>query len=238
MANSDGNGSEIPDGPLGDVGRAFQEIQRERQRHLEEQAADPRFCQHPTTYAQAVSEWSLRDYWTVAEAANLLCACEPLRPTGLPGQEHEKLDREVRQVQQALLRADLAHDGKGANARIRAQDVLAWACAKGVALPDALAAQFSSGNEKSTPSNPQPAEPHGNALRFCAQREAILQAAVAVIARYRHQCLDKNTVSAAAVARQIEVHQDTLFAEGEAPQSTERMRKLIARALNLWDANP
>jgi hypothetical protein len=123
--------------PLWEVNqRMVNELQQQQEERRQRAAANPRNAQDPETYEAAARDWALRDKWTIAEAANLLCRCEPLRPSGLPG--HLDLDREVNQIKQALLRSELEREGKRDKAQIRAEAILEWAQRKGIEVPEAL----------------------------------------------------------------------------------------------------
>jgi len=207
-------------------------IRRQQEEHERKAAADPRYQQDPPTFLKAVRQWALRDRWSIAEAANLLCRCEPKRPTGLPG--HGRLDRQVQDMRQALHRSALAREGKRDAALMDAAAGINWARGKSLNLHEELAEQFP-GDSGPISSDQRPKIVHGNARRYAAQRETVLRAAVAVLARYRHQCLDANgQPTGAAIARLIEVHQATLFDTGVAPQSADQMARHICEALKLW----
>ncbi len=74
-------------------------LQQEMEASARKAAANPRYERFSAAYRACVEEWFRRDFWEVRECANLLCGLVPNRPMGLRGDDHARLDSDVRQVE-------------------------------------------------------------------------------------------------------------------------------------------
>lgn len=219
------------------MGKSETELSEQLEATRRGYAADPECDQDPPGFSEVASRLALRDYWTISEAANVLCRCHPNRPSDLPG--HDALDEQIANLREALRRSDSAKGApNGDMSLMDAQEVCGWARSKGIALPEPLERQFLDDADQSESTATEPTREHGNAPRFRGQREAVLQAALAVVMRYHHQCLGPNgKVSAKKVVELIEANQTALF-EGELPQGSDTMEKHVCVARNLLNAGP
>lgn len=215
------------------MGKRESEIIEAFEARKREAAADPRNDQDPPGISDAVAELAMKDYWTISEAANALCRCQPVRPCGLPG--HEVLDKQVQRMRMALHRSTLAADAvNGDESLLDAREICRWARGRDIPLPEPLTCQFLADTEQTPSANGSSSE-NANRIRYLEQQKAILEAALAVVGRFHHQCVNTNRqVKAPAVARLIDANQATLFDTGVAPQVADQMARHIRPALN-WN---
>lgn len=200
-----------------DPSQIFKEFQNVLEQYAAADARNPNYQRLGAGYATRCQEWARRDLWTLDEAANLLCGTDPRRPFNVKGPDHGKLNDEVQAMRQLLTRANIPKQGR----QLIAKELIPWAKAKGLAIPDELLA--------ATGQRPPIEKPvHGNALKNAERRQQVLGAAIAALIKYPAQCKDRGEKpTGTQIAKVLEQQQTNLFADGVAPLSIRTMAELI-----------
>lgn len=127
-------------------------------------------------------------------------------------------------------------DAKEKDWRVKPKEFVKWLHSKGMRprkeLEDVLKLKFTT-NEAKNESN---YSEHPNAEHHAQKRQQILEAALAILANYPDQCMDKGKVSGAAIARIMEEKSTLWFKYDDIPLSVRKVRELINQALKLPDA--
>lgn len=109
---------------------------------------DALFLRLPAEYAAYARRWCSYHKWSVEEAANLLAGCVPTRELFLRGQAHRDLDDEIVAIENRLRSAlgnqltPISRKKYFDDTWVSAAEVMAWAAAEGMDIPEALAAAW------------------------------------------------------------------------------------------------
>jgi hypothetical protein len=127
-------------------------------------------------------------------------------------------------------------DAKEKDWRVKPKEFVKWLHSKGMRprkeLEDVLKLKFTTNEAKNESSYSE----HPNAEHDAQKRQQILEAALAILANYPDQCMDKGKVSGAAIARIMEEKSTLWFKYDDIPLSVRKVRELINQALKLPDA--
>lgn len=195
--------------------------------------------ENPIELKKFYTEKTLLDTWLLnSEAIPFLLGVEPSQWINIKGM-HLKFIRELAPLIKASAGMTLKvinPDAKEKDWRVKPKEFVKWLHSKGIRprqeLEEVLKLKFTKNVVKEESSYSD----HPNAEHHAQKRQKVLEAALAILANYPEQCMDKGKVSGTVIARIMEEKSPLWFKNDDIPLSARKVRDLINQALKLPDA--